>query len=432
MFMRLLRLGFFTLFWSLLVCLVLLIVADNIGNELAPPPFIIGLILLVVVIGGVLVWTNRWVIFRGILSIFPRLIEPARRNQRDGLAVLAYVEQAIRMNVPLSPILEAAAKTERNRLAWRLERLRELIDAGVDLPMALQQEVPEISDRAIGLIAAGESTGQLQSVLARLLAEGELPMINNEYDAHFALIYTVMMLIGMTFILAILGIFVEPKFRDILHDFHMQPPAINQWVISTTMACAPIAAVVVLVLLVIWFIYGLWVMIWRPRGVPRNIWGILMYGISQLPWIGDSQRDRSWADVCRVLADSFAAGWPTDAALAQAQQLSLVPRVRSAVRRWNIQVQGGAPLGEAAGRAALPGMFVGILAAAGDQSAAALEFLNRYYANRFSRLRILLRGALIPAAVLFFATCVALIALSVFLPIIEMINHLAGWVGGMK
>jgi protein transport protein HofC len=432
MFFRLLRLALFTLFWSLLVCLVVLVILNFTDRDAGPTPLPVFIALMLIAIGATLVWFFEWKILRKSLDFFPISFEPRRRRQREGFAVLAYVEQAIRMNAPLSPILEAAARSETGRLTRRLNGVRELLDGGVDLATALEQEVPEISGRAIGLIAVGEKNGQLRTALTRLLAEAEPQLMTTDYDARFAQAYIIMMLMTLVIALLMIGNFVEPKFKDIMRDFHMPLPAINQWVLAIGGAAIPALVIAAVGIMVLWLSYGIWMTIQQPRHLPRDLWGLFAFWASQLPGIGASARDRSWADVSQVLADSFAAGWPADAALGYAQELALFPKVRRSVRRWNEYLVSGVPFAEGAARAGVPAIFVGILSSAGSESAAALNFLAGYYANRFSRLRILLRGALVPAAVIFFALCVTAVALSTFIPIVELINHMAAWVGGIR
>lgn len=433
LFFRLLRLALFTIFWSLLGCFAFFLIADAIAPDFEIHSTIALAAILVPVMGlGMVIGTIAWALFAGMPGRIFSAVDPIRSQSRDGFAILAYVEQAVRMKVPVVSILDAAAKTERGRLSERLSNLRDLLEGGVDLSVAIEREVPEISDRAVSLIAAGERTGQLQPALARLMAEADQAFEPADYDKRFAGAYIVMMLTAMGMATFFLNVFVEPKFKDIFHDFRIQMPALNRWVFDVSTAIGPAFLIAVAALVVAWMIYGLWVIIFRPRGVPRNLWELIFYMSSFFPWLGASQRNQSWADVCRVLADSFAAGWPAGVAMQQAERLALVPPIREAVRRWNAQVQTGTPIGQAAARAGLPGILVGILSASGDQPSAALDFLGRYYAHRFSRLRILLRGAVVPIAVAFFATCVCLIALSTFLPIVEMTNHIAAWVGSSR
>jgi len=65
-----------------------------------------------------------------------------------------------------------------------------------------------------------------------------------------------------------------------------------------------------------------------------------------------------------------------------------------------------------------------------EDAAAVFAFLSRYYASRFSRLRLLLRGAVIPAVVLLFGFLVGALALGLFLPIMNLVSSEAGFSGG--
>ena len=61
----------------------------------------------------------------------------------------------------------------------------------------------------------------------------------------------------------------------------------------------------------------------------------------------------------------------------------------------------------------MPGLVVEMLvpATSGEQVADVFDFLARYYDSRFSRTRLLLRGAVIPLTVFFFAVIVTFVAL---------------------
>lgn len=75
----------------------------------------------------------------------------------------------------------------------------------------------------------------------------------------------------------------------------------------------------------------------------------------------------------------------------------------------------------------MPGLVVGMLSAArqGEDAANVLRFLARYYRSRFSRLSAVVRGAAIPLTVLAFGVIVGLVTLSLFTPMINMIDRVA-------
>ncbi|HWB53440.1 MAG TPA: type II secretion system F family protein [Tepidisphaeraceae bacterium] len=425
MYARLLRIAVFTLFWSLLAYLLIMLIASTTDQSVFLNPWIYLVVTVLVLALVASLWLSEGRLAGNIFAQIPPAFDITGRSKRDGLTVLAYVEQALRMNAPLSPMIDAAARTERGRISRRLSDLKDDLDAGMDLSAALEQDVPEVSARAIGLIASAERSGQLRSELTRLLSESDPAAVDLQNDSSFVLAYILMMLIATTFVLTMVVIFIEPKFQDIFHDFHALMPPVNLWMMAIVSNAFPVAGLAALVLILSWFVYGIWAMIRRVHG-PHDLRTLLLYLGSYLPWIGASQSDRSWSDVCRVMAGNISAGWPAETALNHLQELTLAPPVRSAVRRWSVQVRNGAPLDEAAHRAALPKIIIGILRNAGDQTAPSLNFLANYYTNRFSRMRILLRGAVVPITVMLFAFCVAVVALGTFLPMINLINSLSG------
>jgi type II secretory pathway component PulF len=413
MFHRVIGLTFFMLFWIVPAIILVAIIGGVLGITISP---------MLAVAGGIFV------------AVLPPFLELAGRSRRRrvALSIFSYLEQSIRISAPLPTFLAAAARSERGRLAARLRELRQFTENGVPLSQAIENSIPEINEREIGLIAVAELTGRLHSVLVRLVTDIQPPPANEDYDPGFVVSYSIMMVIVMTLAATILVAFVLPKYKDILHDFHLALPPLSAHVFTITTRAAPVMCVLLLVALILWLIRGIWTLLRGSASTSRERLNIYTQAGSMLPWFGASLRDRSLADVSRVLADGIEAGWPADAAMGQARQLALVPPVHAAVRQWADQVNAGSSLSEGARNARLPNLFVGILSAAGDEPAPALDFLARYYADRFSRLRILLRGALVPVAVLFFAGCVTAIALSMFLPLIAMINHVANLVGSVQ
>src|SRR4051812_12338639 len=79
------------------------------------------------------------------LVMFPmvlRMITMVRR--RRGAAVIAYLEQAVRLNLPLPRMLAAARRSEGGVLGERLGSLQKLLEGGTTLGTALRIAVPEM------------------------------------------------------------------------------------------------------------------------------------------------------------------------------------------------------------------------------------------------------------------------------------------------
>ena len=90
------------------ICLVLLVVVTPLG--------IVGVFLLAQFVA----WLVRTI------------------RRRRAMLILGYVEQAVRMNLPLSPMLDAAAASESGVLAYRLKALSYRLRCGEPLALALR------------------------------------------------------------------------------------------------------------------------------------------------------------------------------------------------------------------------------------------------------------------------------------------------------
>jgi type II secretory pathway component PulF len=139
------------------------------------------------------------------------------------------------------------------------------------------------------------------------------------------------------------------------------------------------------------------------------------------------QRDAGLAEVCALLADGLEAGMPASAALAEAARLRINAVLRGRVHDWADRVHAGQTLAAGAAGARLPKLISSMLAngsAGPDGARNVFQFLARYYGSRFSRAAMLVEAAIMPVTVFFFAIIVACVALSLFLPMISMIEAL--------
>jgi type II secretory pathway component PulF len=153
----------------------------------------------------------------------------------------------------------------------------------------------------------------------------------------------------------------------------------------------------------------------------RDIWDTMLWLI---PGGRGYLRDKGLADVCAVSADALEAGRPLQDALLEVSQVQLPPPVRARVNEWRHGVESGLPAEEAAQRARMPKLFVAMVktgVATGDLPAA-MRFLSRYYRGRFSRAGEVVRGAFIPVLVLVMGVVVLGVALSLFMPLMDMIE----------
>jgi type II secretory pathway component PulF len=145
------------------------------------------------------------------------------RRQKRLQAVLVHVEHAVRLNLPLVQMIAAARDSESGVLRERLNALAVALREGYSMADALEVALPECTDQVVATIAAGEQIGRLAPALRRLVEDSRTADdIPDPVLRPFHRVYPLIVLVAITTCLAVLSIFVMPKFREIMRDFGMQ------------------------------------------------------------------------------------------------------------------------------------------------------------------------------------------------------------------
>jgi type II secretory pathway component PulF len=338
----------------------------------------------------------------GVLTIVLWALGLTRLNsasaQQQSMIVLTYLEQAVRLNLPLPAMLSAAAESEPGWVARRIERLRMHIAMGSSIADALRQAMPGSNRRAIALVQAAERTGRIGPELTRLVREQQNNRNRNLGERSFIRSYPAAMAMVIPFIVSLIMIFVMPKFQQIFKDFRVPLPPLTVALMQFCNFFAPwgFAVVLIVALLAI----------------------ILQTVARRMNWPGRwFTTNRDLSDICHVIGGEMDAGLPMDAAIRGASELSIGKSMRDKLRAWADGIDRGLTAKDAAIDAKMPKLIAGLAT-----TSAGFEFLSRYYAGKFSRLTILLRAAVIPAMVFVFGIIVAIVALSLFLPLISLID----------
>jgi type II secretory pathway component PulF len=364
-------------------------------------------------LGGLLILVALAVLFRS-----------ARR--KEAMVAMVYLEQAVRQNLPLPAMLAAAERTESGPLRKRLGRLRDALEGGTPLEMALSSTVPGVPRRVLGLVESGERLGRLPHVLARVVRPQLALEERQPLQSIYLRWYPLAMLFVLTSISTLMMIFVIPKFKAILRDFHIPMPPVTRYVIETYQWLAIPVAIIAAVTLVI-FCGRLAGEVIRIPGQRFEIWQWLT---DRLAWVTPLWRgvvrNRGLADVCYVMADALDIGQPADLALSEAAQAASNIVLGKRMERWSRNVTAGMSLSDAARKAKLPALVVNLLSTAHGPDGAknVFRFLGRYYDSRQSVAAAVLQGAAVPAVAGGFGLIAASIALAMFMPLVELISHL--------
>lgn len=359
----------------------------------------------------------------------------ARRRRRAGV-VLAHLHQAVRMNLPLPEMLHAAADSERGTTRRRLDWLAFRLDRGDGLSDAVRDTVPELDDRAVRLLSVGEWAGRLDATLGYLV-EKHAPINDDHGRVRIEGFYVVMVLMMVAAAVAGMTALIIPKFHEIFKDFGTELPDVTRAMVGFADFAArdtPIASLLAFVIVVgyglgVLAIFEHWFVGRVPWGAPARALGATVGSV--IPGIGSIPRDRALAQVCFVLGEATRSGLRLDSAIEETAHLKMPSVWRGRVAAFGENVRSGMEPGEAARAAKMPGIVCGMLgpAARTGDTAGAFDFLARYFDQRFSRAAALLRGAMIPTAVLSLGLVVGLTVVAMIMPLVALIDGVIGSTG---
>src|SRR5688572_9077926 len=140
------------LFWMLAAGVLLFGVGVAVGLVIGPPAGYLAAVAML-----------------ALLPLLVRMAQTLRR--RRAAAAIAYLEQAVRLNLPLSRMLYAAQHGERGRIVERLGMLRQLLEDGYPIGAAIEVAIPEVAERDAALIEASERIGRLPQALHQIVAD---------------------------------------------------------------------------------------------------------------------------------------------------------------------------------------------------------------------------------------------------------------------
>lgn len=168
---------------------------------------------------------------------------PAPRPQAGTGEVTRFTRQLaslLRAGLPLAPSLEllAQAPSPRQRGMARVVRgLARDITGGLSFSAALARHPAQFNALYCQLVAVGEASGALPTVLARVADDRERSAAQRA-KVRAALTYPVAILLLAIVITAALLIWVVPTFKQIFDGFGARLPAPTQWVMALSAAAA--------------------------------------------------------------------------------------------------------------------------------------------------------------------------------------------------
>jgi type IV pilus assembly protein PilC len=328
----------------------------------------------------------------------------------------------INAGLPLLRGLHVLQKQERQpALREAIASMAESVESGSTFAEAMAQHPKIFSGFFVNMVRAGEASGALHTVLERQADFMEKTQrIKNKVRG--AMVYPIVVLVMAVAIMAVLMVFVIPKFKSIFEDLLQgQPlPKLTQMVIgvSTTLAHRGLYVLAALV--------GLGFLI---NFLAKTPFGKLTLDKAKLgaPIFGQLVRKTAIANFTRTLGTLLTGGVPILQALNIVTEITGNAVISRAVTQVHDSVKEGesmvTPL-EASG--AFPGMVVSMIQV-GEETGALPEMLMKIaetYDDEVDTAVEALTSIIEPIMIILLAVVVGTIVIAMFMPLISIIGNM--------
>ncbi|GAA0398198.1 type II secretion system inner membrane protein GspF [Brevundimonas terrae] len=348
---------------------------------------------------------------------------PRRGQSRLSAKALALSTRQLATLVSVTPLEEAmrtlVAQADRPNVKQALEGVHTALLEGRGLAEAMATQGSAFPPLYRAMVKAGEASGALQSILERL-ADGLERDQEIRGKVIAAVVYPCVLAVVATGVVIALMTFVVPKVVEQFDSMGQALPLLTRAIIGLSRAMTQWGWLAALLSIVALVALG----VARRREIFRLKTDAM---ILRLPMIGSLVRDLHAAQMARTLATMIAAGLPVLEGLNITARTVSNRALRQATEAMAEAVREGGGLSSAMKRA---GVFPPVLihmTASGESSgrlepmlARAADYLDREFANFTSVMLSLLE----PVIIVVMGGVVALIVLSILLPILQ-INTLA-------
>lgn len=353
-----------------------------------------------------------------------RSLRLARLRPREITLFTRQLATLLRSGVPLLRALEVLQAQEGNRaLAAVIGNLAATVRAGQSLSEGLVQHPRVFDSLFVPMVRAGEAGGVLEGVLDRIATYREKSeQLRGRIRAAMA--YPVVVLAVALAVVFLLLIYVVPQFERIFADLlgGAELPALTRAVVGTGRILQENFPIVLGAVFL-----GAVVSRWLLRSRPGRRWaeGLLL----RLPRIHGLVTKATLARLARTLGTLLANGVPILDSLTLTRQVVGHHRFAEALGRIHDQVRDGEAMAmPMRGERLFPPMVTSMVEV-GEETGQLEEMLGRVadaYEEDVDQEVNAVTSLLEPALILFLAVVVGGVVLSLFLPIVRIIENLSG------
>ena len=342
--------------------------------------------------------------------------QPSPVSQSDLLLITRQWAMMIQSGTPVEEALQAtAAQAEKTGLRKVMLSVRTAVTEGFRLSEALANHPKVFNSLYCSIVSAGESSGQLGSVLERL-AEYLERSRKVRQTIMAALIYPCVL--SVTALMVIIGLmtFVVPKVVEQFSNMQQDLPLLTRIMIGVSSALQNYGLIFLLVLVAL--IWGAGVLL-KQKPVKRAMDAFLL----KLPVIGKMLTQMNSARFARTLSTLIGNGAPVLESLAAAKGSLGNAVFQDAASEIAVRVREGGNMSRAMKATGVFPPLLVQLASSGEASGQLPDMLLRsagFLEDEFESATSVALGLLEPLIILFLGGIVALVVLSIMLPILQL------------
>lgn len=307
-------------------------------------------------------------------------------------------------------------------------RLRKVLDAlatdleqGQSLDDALEKHAGQMPGLYARVVRAGVASGQLPATLLNLSHHLRMVSETRRLIAE-ALTYPTIVLVLAFGVMSAIITLVIPQFKEIFTEFNMQLPALTLAVFTFSDVALPLlmGVGVITVIAAILFLSA------RATSGGRAVRERIVLSI---PLVGSMICDSLRARFLRAMAFAVHSGLPLPEALRLSAGATASPGLVREADRTAAEVEQGRDLYDVSQNLRLiPAMFGFLVRVRADGASLrdALVQLSKAYESRAMHSQSMLRGWVAPVSIVLVGLVIAVLILSMFLPLISIINAVSG------
>jgi type IV pilus assembly protein PilC len=359
-------------------------------------------------------------------GITPTVVKPKSKpffgraksiSPRDIAVFARQLATMMKSGVPIVMALEIIGGGNKNQTMKKMvEGLRSDIEGGSSISEALERYPVQFDELFRNLVAAGESSGVLETVLETIANYKEnIESIKGKIKK--ALFYPATIVAVAIIVCGILLVFVVPTFEESFKSFGADLPAFTKLVFGISEKVVQwwwlIAIIVGSAVFVFLFFY--------KRSLPLQHWIDRM--MLKIPVIGQVLRNSAIARFARTLAVTFQAGVPLVEALDSVAGATGSTVYEKAIRRMKEDVSVGYPVNVAMKQVNVFPHMVVQMTAIGEEAGALDAMLFKvaeFYEEEVSNAVDAMSSLIEPMVMVVIGTMVGAIVIAMYLPIFKL------------